>query len=119
MTTLSLAGFIWSCELIATANMGYQSARIAYQVYNSSKAKFTQIIEKIKHYGGTQHEPDWIIIDPSKPEGWEASEEAFPIDIQSKFDEDEDEKKVVVDVYLISQPHPTSPALLTPTHHHC
>lgn len=100
MTTISFASFIWSCELIATANMAYQSGCIVHQVYNSSKATFAQILQKIKHYGGTRYEPDWVIIDTFKSEGWEGSEEAFPININSKFDEEE--KKVVVDVYLLS-----------------
>ena len=122
MTTLSIGGFIWTCELIATANMAYQSGRIAQRVYNSSRKKLSEIIQKIKHYGGSRNEPNWVILDPNKPEGWEGSEEAFPIHVINEIDDDdeeeENEKKVVVDVSFFSaQPNQPNLPKLNNLHH--
>ena len=78
----SIAGIVWTCEIICTAHMAYRASHVAHSFYKSSKQNVMSLIRQIKVYGGDYREDDWVIIDPSQPEGWEDQEEAFPVQIQ-------------------------------------
>ena len=99
MTSLSVSGFIWTCELISTAHLAYKSSIVLHNIYKSSKSNFQNFVHSVKCRGGNRHEPDWVIIDPKKPEGWEDSEEAFPINVKTS---DNKEEKKIVEVIVVS-----------------
>ena len=94
----TISGLIWACELITTAHMAYQTSIVVNRFYTSSKNKIYTVVDCIKVYGGNKAEEDWVIIDPNKPEGWEGSEEAFPLNIDTATKKGSD----VVDVIISS-----------------